>query len=292
MDNTDTPHTHIDITTEAGQSRLGYRVTGSGPDLVFVHGWPLNRETWRGMAASLPDFRCHLIDLPGCGQSITPADVPVSLAGHIDAVSAAIDALGLTAATVVGQDSGGLVARNVAARRPDVVNAIVVFGTEIPGKHPQLIDQLQVALKVPGAKATTRTMLGNAKACRSPQLLGGLFWDRDLIEGSFRAEVLTPMLEDKTVFDRQIEILYSYKHDIVDELASVHPKIACPTLLVWGEHDPFFPVDDARAMCGQFGGPTTFEVIQSARLLVYEEHPERAAALTRSFLQSHQLAEA
>lgn len=37
-------------------------------------------------------------------------------------------------------------------------------------------------------------------------------------------------------------------------------------------------------MAEQFGGEVTFEVIPNAKLLVHEEHPERFAELTRSFL--------
>lgn len=276
---------HLDI----GTSQLGYRVTGDGPDLLFVHGWPLNRETWRNVAAALGDFRCHLIDLPGCGETVTPSEVNVSLEGHIEAVALVIERLGFNSVTLIGQDSGGLVTRNVAVRLPDVVNGLVLCGTEIPGTHPEFIDRLQVAMKVPGAKATTRALLRQPKAARSPQLLGGCFWDRDPIEGGFRTQVLAPMLEDPTRFDRQIEILGSYQPGIVDALADVHPRIACPTLLVWGEHDPFFPLDLARQMVDEFGGPVRFEVIQDARLLAYEEHPEQFAALTRSFLQEHGL---
>ncbi len=286
MTNNPKPSSHIDIET----SRLGYRVCGDGPDLLFVHGWPLNRETWRDVAAALPDFRCHLIDLPGCGQSITPASEVVSLERHIDAVVAAIEKLGLDSVTLVGQDSGGLIARNVASRLPEVVNGLVLCGTEIPGEHPEFIDRLQVMMKVPGAKAATRTLLGNRKAARSPQLLGGCFWDRDLIEGGFRTEVLAPTLDDAAIFDRQIELLATYKHEIVDALVDVHRKIDCPTLLVWGDRDPFFPVEKARGMLDQFGGPVSFEVIPEARLLAYEEHPERFASLTRAFLKEHRVA--
>ena len=281
MHDASTTSTHIDI----GRSRISHRIVGDGPDLLFVHGWPLNRETWRDVAAALRDFRCHLIDLPGCGTTITRADTAVSMDGHVDAVVAAIERLGLDAVTLVGQDSGGLVARKVAARLPDVVNGLVLCGTEIPGEHPKFIDRLQTALKIPGVKAVTRSLLRQPRTARSPQLLGGLFWDRDLIEGEFRTVVLAPTLDDPGVFDRQIEILQSYRHELVDSLADDHALIACPTLLAWGEHDPFFPVETARRMVDGFGGPVAFEVIANARLLAHEEHPRRFAELMRTFLR-------
>ena len=54
--------------------------------------------------------------------------------------------------------------------------------------------------------------------------------------------------------------------------------------LIWGEDDPFFPVDSARAMTSQLAGPTQFEVVPNAKLLVHEEHPQRFAELSRQFL--------
>lgn len=60
--------------------------------------------------------------------------------------------------------------------------------------------------------------------------------------------------------------------------------MASPPLLVWGQGDPIFPVDKAREMAEQFGGPTRFTVIEQARLLVHEEHPELFASLCAEFL--------
>ena len=191
---------------------------------------------------------------------------------------------------LVGQDSGGLIAREVAIRLPNAINGLVLCGTEIPGHHPKLITRLQKLTKIPGAQAITRALLRLPRAARSPQLFGGLFFDRDLIEGTFRDHVLDPLIADAHDFARQVEILSSYQTDLVDRLGDIHPRITCPSLLIWGEHDPFFPVDDARAMTHQFGGPVRFEVIPNARLLAYEEHPARFGELTRSFLGQHQLA--
>ncbi len=95
--------THINI----GTSQLGYRKLGHGPDIVFIHGWPLHLETWRNVAAHPPNFTCHLIDLPGSGASITPPSTKVSLSGHIDSVVDAVQVLGLDSFALAGHDSGG-----------------------------------------------------------------------------------------------------------------------------------------------------------------------------------------
>jgi len=275
-----TKPTHIDI----GTGKLGYRRLGAGPDIVFIHGWPLSRETWRDVAANLPTHTCHLIDLPGSGESMTAPDAELSLRNHVDAVIAAIEVLELEHTVLIGHDSGGLIARFVADRAPKKVSALVLVGTEIPFIHPPLIGRLQLVARIPGSASVMKGLINSPRLARSNQLLGSGFSNRDLIEGGFRTEVLDRTFRDSATVKRQLDLLASYTPDLVDELAQVHPRLKCPTLLIWGEQDPFFPVDKAREMASQFGGPTHFESIDNARLLVHEEHPEKVAALVRSFL--------
>lgn len=272
--------THIDI----GTGKLGYRKVGSGPDLVFIHGWPLHRETWRNVAANLSDFTCHLIDLPGSGTSVTPSTEMVSLDGHVDAVIQAVDALGLGRFALVGNDSGGMIARFAAEQLGDRVTALVLTGTEIPGHHPAQIDRLQMAARLPGSQAVTKALINNRRAARSNNLLGGCFWNRDLIEGDFRTKVLDQTFTDDAVLTRQLEILATYTADVVDQLRDTHANLSCPALLIWGAQDPFFPVAKAREMCDQFAGPTEFVALDDARLLVHEEYPAEFARLAAEYL--------
>lgn len=45
-------------------------VSGSGPDLVLLHGWSMNRRVWRLLKPYLEnDFTLHCVDLPGHGDS-------------------------------------------------------------------------------------------------------------------------------------------------------------------------------------------------------------------------------
>ena len=275
-----TNQTHIDI----GTGKLGYRRLGTGPDIVFIHGWPLSRETWREVAANLPTYTCHLIDLPGAGTSITSPDTELSLRNHIDAVVAAIEVLELEDVVLAGHDSGGLIARFVADRIPERVSALVLVGTEIPFVHPPAIGRLQLAARIPGAATVMKRLINTPRIARSNQLLGSGFSNRDLIEGGFRTEVLDRTFRDSAIVKRQLDLLAGYTPELIDELAEVHPRLKCPTLFIWGEQDPFFPVEKAREMASQFGGPTHFESIDNARLLVHEEHPEKVAALVSAFL--------
>ncbi|NOX30160.1 MAG: alpha/beta fold hydrolase, partial [Actinobacteria bacterium] len=211
---------------EIGSSKLAYRKTGEGPDIMFIHGWPLHRETWRDTVSRLPNYTCHLIDLPGTGATITPASTDVSLSGHIDAMVAAIEQLDLDDVVLVGQDSGGLIARYVTARVPERVSALVVTGTEIPFSWPAAITRLQLASRLPGSERLTMRLMNSPMFARSNLLFGGAFWNRDLLEGEFRTKVLDQTFRDREAVRRQLAVLLTFTKKLVNGLAEIHPKIS------------------------------------------------------------------
>ena len=130
-----------------------------------------------------------------------------------------------------------------------------------------------------------RRALASHRLITSPLVFGGAVGDTALLNGEFRDLLIDPWLSDEDRVDQKMAMLKQFSMDAVDGLADIHPQIAAPTLFIWGEDDPFFPVEDARAMTSQFGGPTTFEVVPGAKLLVHEEFPERFAASMSRFLR-------
>lgn len=102
---------------------------GQGRALVFLHGVGGNKESF---AAHLPVFaaqgwRAISWDNPGYGDSALPAvfDWP-----HLaDALRDLLDALKIDRAVVVGHSMGGMVAQEFAARHPERLSALVLFGT-------------------------------------------------------------------------------------------------------------------------------------------------------------------
>jgi pimeloyl-[acyl-carrier protein] methyl ester esterase len=96
------------------------QVGEQGPDLVFLHGWGLSGRIWEPLAARLKgDFRCHLVDLPGHGESAPGA---AGLNNWVDSVVEAVP----QAATYIGWSLGGLVALGAARRYPQQVQGLVL----------------------------------------------------------------------------------------------------------------------------------------------------------------------
>ena len=75
---------------------------GSGPPLVFIHGWSANWQSWLlNIAAFMRTHRCVALDLPGFGQSAMPSE-PISIQGYAATVDGVCDALGIDSVSVIG----------------------------------------------------------------------------------------------------------------------------------------------------------------------------------------------
>ena len=69
------PALHLDV----GVGEFAYRRVGAGPDVLFVHGWPVCGATFRHLLPHLAaHLTCHLIDLPGAGDSRYAPDAPIT----------------------------------------------------------------------------------------------------------------------------------------------------------------------------------------------------------------------
>ncbi len=269
-----TPHRLLDV----GHSKLAAYRFGSGPDVVFVHGWPLSAATYRHVVDDLKSsFTCHLVDLPGAGQTVTSAESPIELRAHAETLRAAIDLLGLDRYALVGHDSGGFVARLVAARDRRVTG-LVLSNTEIPGHTPPLLVAYMLLARSGIGARLLRPLLSSRRARHSPLGFGGCFEDPRYEGGDFHELFVRPLLESPEAMAGALALLRNADHRTLQGLDVVHRDIRVPVQLVWGTDDPWFPLAKARPMARQFGGPTELVEIPRGKLFVHED---RAAELSR-----------
>lgn len=285
------PHYRINV----GHSQLAAWRFGSGPDVVFIHGWPLHAATFRRVVAVLADrYTCHLFDLPGAGATETTDPSAIALDRHVATARAAIDTLmrdpihGSTNPSggyaLIAHDSGGLIARAIAADDPRV-RGVVLGNTEIPGHMPFLVLVYMLMAKLPGGTAIVRRMLGSRWLRRSPLVFGGCFADTRAIEGEFTELFVQPMVRSKRIAAAQMRLAASINKGQVAGLVKLHQRIRAPVQLIWGVDDPFFPLARARGMVDQFAGGATLHEIPRAKLFVHEERAAEFAALAHGFLE-------
>ncbi|HYR95394.1 MAG TPA: alpha/beta fold hydrolase, partial [Candidatus Binatus sp.] len=155
----------IEGTTSVGAASVHWRKDGSGPPVVFLHGFPLSGHTWDRVIAHLRDrFTCYTPDLIGLGQSRSAAGDDYSSQGQARAFQGTLRELGVDAYALVGNDTGGWIARELALIDKRV-SRLVLTNTEIPHHRPPWIPVYQALAQVPGSGAVFRLLLG-ARAFR------------------------------------------------------------------------------------------------------------------------------
>lgn len=125
-----------------GNIKLHYIAAGSGPPIVFLHGFPDHGLGWRRQLDALSgNFRVLAPDLRGFGRSDAPrghanyALLP-SLVGDVLSVLVAEQ---LSQASIVGHDWGGTIAWWLAMRVPQAVRHLVVLSAPHPRNYLRAI---------------------------------------------------------------------------------------------------------------------------------------------------------
>lgn len=117
-----------------GSARIHVAMAGKGRLLLFLHGFPDHWLTWHAaMASFLKSYRVAAMDLRGFNLSDQPLGADqYDLVSLVDDVAVAIAACGAKSAIIVGHDWGGWLAWQVAMRRPELVDGLVIVGMPHP----------------------------------------------------------------------------------------------------------------------------------------------------------------
>ncbi len=267
------PDRYLDV----GAGEVAYRRVGSGPDVLFVHGWPVSGATFRTLLPFLADHvTCHVIDLPGAGSSRFTADTTLTIDQHIESVRRVIDLVALDSVAVVGHDSGGMIARHAVAGDPRL-RAMGLINTEQTHGASWRFKMFVATRHAPGLAPALGRVAGNRTVRRNKFVFGEAFADRALLDGEFDEFFLEPLHSSPERRDAAARVLRSLEKRHLSELGALHRRIDVPVQLVWGDQDPFFPVAWAREMVGTFRD-ARLEVIEGAGLFCHEERPADVAA--------------
>lgn len=121
--------------TENAGVGIEYEVSGSGPPVILLHGFPDTGRLWRHQVPALADagFEVIVPDMRGYGRSDKPAEVDAYRVRTLMAdVTAVLDAAGAERAHVVGHDWGAVVAWAVAGLAGDRVDHLVTMSVGHP----------------------------------------------------------------------------------------------------------------------------------------------------------------
>ena len=234
----------LSSTHSAAGTKVVYATAGSGPPLLLIGGWLSHLElSWalppeRHLYEALADRRTLIrYDRPGCGLSERPAHPDWSLDDEIDTIEAVIAAAGVERLDVIGSSLGVPVAIEWAARHPDAVDRLVLYGGWARGSdiaatavrqhvlglvagHWGLGSDVITDIFAPDASAGTRAAFANYQRQASS------------------AETAAGLLE------------LCYLIDVTDAL----PRVRANTLVVHREQDRAAPVEQSRLIAASIPG--------------------------------------
>uniref|UniRef100_A0A8R7Q0J5 AB hydrolase-1 domain-containing protein n=1 Tax=Triticum urartu TaxID=4572 RepID=A0A8R7Q0J5_TRIUA len=248
--------------------------------VVLVHGFAGDgMATWGFQVGALT--KCghdvYVPDLVHFGGS-TSRSPDRSVAFQARCLAAALRNLGVAGpCTVVGFSYGGLVALQMAAACPGLVRSVVVSGctvTYTSAMKDALLSRLS-------ARSITELML--------PETVGQL---RRLFSTAMHMKVWFPrrLLKDflKVMYNNRKE-----RAEMLDDMVNMRGKEASAPvfqqniLLLWGENDNFFPIEDGESLKEELGEKATLQTISKAGHLAQLERPCVYNRYLKKFLAAH-----
>ena len=253
-----------------------------GAPVLLVHGFGTSSFVWRNVAPALAVANCtaFAVDLFGYGESDRPFDADFGIAAQAEYLDRALTALRLPSATVVGLDLGGAVALRLAAARADRVDRLVLV-------NPTALDQLpsddirtlhrntaRFAFRI------SRGVLGAAPLLS--ELLRGSVSDPDHMPDALVARYLAPYVGREGV-NHLLALARAVDEEDMDgvELGAIQQ----PTLMVWGELDPWVESRFAERLSDLLSDCRLVRLPGVSRL-VPEEAPDALAGLMLDFVSA------
>ena len=241
---------------------------GSGRPVLFLHQTP---RSWTEFIDVLPhagrDMRAIAMDTLGFGQSAR-VDGPLSIELFAEGVLALMDALDLERAALVGHHTGGVVAAEAAARRPERVDALVLSGTPLvtPERRERVRSRDPIDHVEPSADGAHLTALWNRR--RAFYRPG----EEDAL-GRFVTDALAVL---DRVEDGHVAV---NEYRMEDRL----PLIEAPAHLLCGAEDVYSMPDQPR-LAELLG--CAFRPIEGAGVALPEQRPAEFAREAVSFVTS------
>jgi len=234
---------------------------GSGPPVVFIHGLS---GCWQNWLEQIPlfasDHRVIAVDLPGFGHSEMPVD-EISISGYADAIDELMETLDLEQARIVGNSMGGFIGAELAIQHPERVERLVLVaaaGLSIESIRTERTTGLRHRAENVVFFTLGHIASRSAQVALRPRLRAALL----MTVAAHPAQLPGPLAAQQVLgsgkpgFSDALEAMCRYP--LRDRLE----KIACPTLIVWGEKDILVPVKDAAIF---------EELIPDSRKIIYKD---------------------
>lgn len=240
--------------------RIGYTDEGRGPPVVFVHGFPFQREVWRAQVDFLKASRRVVApDLRGFGESQAAPDA-VSMERFADDVHGLLASLRTGPAVLIGHSMGGYVALAFASRYPRMLAGLALVATRAVKDTPE-------------AAAARRATAEKVRA-EGPRIVVEAMAPKMLSPGNADAAMLAAVRGFMSPLTREgvIGALLGMaeRRDATGTLG----RIDVPTLVVTGADDVLIPPAESERMARAIPRARLEILPDAGHLVSYEREAE------------------
>jgi pimeloyl-ACP methyl ester carboxylesterase len=277
----------LEFRTIHGYKRA-FRIAGSGPAILLIHGIGDNSTTWTGIHAKLAQrFTVVAPDLLGHGKSDKPR-ADYSAAAYANGMRDLLSVLDIERVTIIGHSLGGGVAMQFAYQFPHLVDRLILVGAGGVTKDVNIalrfaslplgseaLALLRLPLVLPALQVMGRLaglMLGSTAVGRDlPNILRIL---DDLPEPTASA-----------AFTRTLRAVVDWRGQIVTMLDRCYLTEAIPVQIIWGSEDVVVPVRHAHMAHAAMPG-SQLEIFENSGHFPFHDDPARFLDLVHRFIDS------
>ncbi len=251
------------------QLALEQRGGGTGPAVLFIHAFPLDRTVWEHQLDSLTGFHRIAPDLRGMGMSDAP-DLGYSMNTYAEDLVGILDALGISRVVLCGLSLGGYIAFEFLRRFRERVRGLVLADTRaeadsVEGRKAR--EGLIARIREQGAIAAAEAMLPRFF---TPQV------SPEIIERIRNSILRTPVAG--------LVGALSAMRDRPDSTSLLPTLTGIPTLVLVGAEDMITPPSIAQSMAAAIPGARLMEIPGAGHLPCVEQPVPTTRAILK-FLQ-------
>ena len=247
-------------------TRFAVEVKGSGPDVILIPGLTAGPEVWAGTVTSVPGFRYHLVHVGGMAGAPARGNATGAVVAPLANELARYIATRRLKPALIGHSMGGTLAMMLAARRPELVDRVMVVDmlpqpAGLLGSSPERIrgfaDRMREVAATPGGRRLVESLIGSFGTNGS----GGT--------------------SDPDVVGRAMHELSSL--DLTPEL----PRIRAPLTIVYASPGERSRARYEAAYTSAYAGARSAQLVRidgSGHMIMYDQ-PARLHAAVRSFLR-------
>lgn len=268
--------------------RRAFRIAGSGPAILLIHGIGDNSTTWHAVQTALAQrFTVIAPDLLGHGRSDKPR-ADYSVAAYANGMRDLLSVLDIDRVTVVGHSLGGGVAMQFGYQFPQLLDRLILVGAG--GVTKDVNAALRIASLPLGSEALALLRLPMVLPAlqlvgrAAGTLFGSTGVGRD-IPDMLRILADLPEPTASAAFARTLRAVVDWRGQVVTMLDRCYLTESVPVQLIWGASDSVIPVDHARLAHSAMPG-SQLEIFEGSGHFPFHDDPEHFVEVVEKFIDT------